>query len=457
MKLHRFLLVASALVVAPWLSAEGPFTNRDNPDPHDEGEGRYPIPYHLPRVDEIKAVLERVHGYLDGAMTTGIVDAKTGAAIADRSDPVENAVASRGYQNGFPQVAYATGVTHAGMLHAAAVTGDARYANFVRARLTFLAESLPYFRAQAEKFGVEKNSYRPIFATASLDDSGAMCAALIKARLAGASPDLRPTIEHWANYIRTQEFRLADGTLARRRPQPESLWADDAYMCIPALAQMGRLTGERAWLDEAAKQAVQLAEHLFNPTVGLYMHGKNLNQPLNPEFYWGRANGWVIMAQCELLEVLPTDHPLREKILGYYRAHVKALVQLQSGAGLWHQMLDKPDSYLESSCSAMFVFAIARGINRGWISPVSYGSAAQAGWNALERCVNEKGQVERSCVGTTFASDHVYYYNRPTSVAHGHAYGPMLLAGAEMIRLLENKSFKINRANRAYHYVPVAP
>jgi unsaturated rhamnogalacturonyl hydrolase len=455
--LRRGALTALALLAPLALHAEGPHGNRDNPNPNDEGEGRYPIPYHLPKVEEITAVLQRVHANLDHAMTTKVVHRQTGAEITDLAVVNPDAVASRGDQDGFPVLAYATGVTHAGMLLATEVTGDARYRDFTARHMAFLGKTIPYFRAQADQLGVERNSYRALFATASLDDSGAMCAALIKARLAGASPDLLPSIQHWTNYIRTKEFRLDDGTLARHRPQPLSLWADDAYMCIPALAQMGRLTGDRAWYDEAAKQTVQFARHLFNPTTGLYMHGKHMNQPLVAEFYWGRANGWVIMAQAELLDVLPADHPAREEILKTYRAHVKALAQLQSGAGMWHQLLDKTDSYLESSCTAMFVFAIARGINRGWISPVTYGAVAQAGWLALAEQVNAQGQVGASCVGTTLASDAVYYYNRPTSAHHGHAYGPVLLAGAEMIRLYQNqgKLFDIQLRNRTYHFVPV--
>ena len=96
------------------------------------------------------------------------------------------------------------------------------------------------------------------------------------------------------------------------------------------------------------------------------------------------------------------------------RAHMRSVAKLQSGtSGLWHQMLDKTDSYLETSASAIFVYCIARAINAGWISPVSYGSVAQAGWIGVTTRVNASGQVEGTCVGTTLASDHVYYYNRP--------------------------------------------
>jgi rhamnogalacturonyl hydrolase YesR len=100
------------------------------------------------------------------------------------------------------------------------------------------------------------------------------------------------------------------------------------------------------------------------------------------------------------------------------------------------------------------VYSIARAIDQGWISPVSYGSVAQAGWSGLTTRVNARGQVEGTCVGTTLASDNVYYYNRPQSVYATHGYGPVLLAAAEMIRLLRNPAIDIQYRLRTYHYVP---
>lgn len=432
----------------------GAYRNRDNPNPNDHAEGTYPVPYQRPTVEEIAALLAVVHGYIDGALPARVVSKDSGEPITDFSAVRADAVADTGDAGGFHPLGYPVGVLYAGMLAAGEATGDARYAKFVERHFEFIANRTPYFRAQAEKFGVPNNSFRSLLAPESLDDSGAIAAAMIKARVAGIGPELRPAIDGYTAFIAKKQFRLADGQLARQRPQKESVWADDAYMSIPALAQMSRLTRDRAWCDEAAKQLLGFAKYLFNQRTGLYTHGRNMNQPDNPEFYWARANGWVAMATVELLDVLPEDHVARPQILELMRAHFKALAQLQSGAGLWHQMLDKPDSYLETSASAMFVYAIARAINRGWISPVSYGSVAQAGWAGLVPTVDARGQIEGSCVGTTFASDHVYYYNRPTSKTHGHAYGPMLMAGAEMIRLLQNPKIEVKIQFRTYHYMP---
>jgi rhamnogalacturonyl hydrolase YesR len=436
------------------LGAEGPYRNRDNPEAYDLSEGTYPIPYHKPTAAEITEVLVRVRGYLEATEPNKVVDGKTGREITDFSIANPDARIPDGAGEAFYPLDYTMGVTHSGMLLATEATGDARFADYTRRQLQFIHDRLPYFRAVVAGGKAGKGTFGAILDTSSLDDSGSMCAALVKARRSGVGPDLLPVIRHWSEYVARRQFRLADGTLARKRPQPESLWADDLYMSVPALAQMGALTGERPWFDDAVRQVLQFRRHLWDPRAALYAHGRHMNQPLNPEFYWARANAWAMLASVELLDVLPADHPQRDEVLEALRQHIRSVSKLQSGSGLWHQMLDKPDSYLETSASAIFVYSIARAIRAGWIAPVSYGSMAQAGWMGLTTRVNARGQVEGTCVGTTLASDHVYYYNRPQSVYATHGYGPLLLAGAEMIRLLQDPAIDVQYKLRTYHYVP---
>lgn len=157
-------------------------------------------------------------------------------------------------------------------------------------------------------------------------------------------------------------------------------------------------------------------------------------------FPWARANGWAIMAMAELLDVMPENHPAREQILQLYKQHAAALASVQGHAGLWHQLLDRSESYEETSASAMFVFAIARGINRGWLDARAFGPAVSLGWNAVATKVNAKGQVEGTCVGTGMGWDPMFYMYRPTHLLAAHGYGPVFLAGAEMIRLRRAQS-----------------
>ena len=434
----------------------------------------YPLPYRPPTVEEITAVMNRVRDYQEGASLMRIVNRKTREEITDLSKPNPDAVLDRGENNLFPLVGYEEGVTYAAMLLAAEVTGDARFTAFTAKRFQYVADHLPFFRMQyqanlAATAGAgplvpgtmptpaqfRRFEFRNLVDPQTLDDDGAMCAAMIKARRAGVGPDLLPVINLYIEHITHKQFRLADDTLARTNPQPETLWLDDMYMSIPALAQMGRLTGEGRYYDDAVRQVLQFSARMFNRQKGLYMHGWSSNTPDHPEFYWGRANGWATMAMAELLEVLPEDHPRRAEVLDQFRAHLRGLAACQADGGLWHQLLDRPDSYLETSASAMYVFSMARAINRGWVSPVAYGPAAQLGWNAVATKVNAKGQVEDTCVGTGMAFDPMYYYHRPRSPLAQHGYGPVLMAGAEMIKLLKNDRFTI--ATGIIQYIPKPP
>jgi rhamnogalacturonyl hydrolase YesR len=240
------------------------------------------------------------------------------------------------------------------------------------------------------------------------------------------------------------EFRLTDGTLARNRPQLNTLWLDDMFMGIPALAWMGKYTGDVKYFDEAVKQIRQFAVRMFVPEKYLFMHGWVEAMREHPTFFWGRANGWAIMTLVEVLEVLPENHPGYKDVMTLYRQHVKGLTALQSGEGLWHQLLDRSDSYLETSASAIYTYCIARGINRGWLDALSYGPCVTLSWNAVSQQVNDLGQVTGTCVGTGMAFDPAFYYYRPINVFAAHGYGPVLLAGSEMIALLKKTYPKMN-------------
>jgi rhamnogalacturonyl hydrolase YesR len=97
-------------------------------------------------------------------------------------------------------------------------------------------------------------------------------------------------------------------------------------------------------------------------------------------------------------------------------------------------LLDRPDSYLETSASAMFTYAIARAVNRGYIEP-RYASIAQRGWEGVMTRVRADGQIEGICAGTSTSDDLVYYYRRPTPLNDVHGLGTILMAGTEVLRL----------------------
>jgi unsaturated rhamnogalacturonyl hydrolase len=403
----------------------------------------YPAPYGIPTPEEVTAVLNRIFGYLDSVTPTGFVDEKTGDAVTDAAKINSNTILKRG---DFRIVSYEWGVTYAGMLLAAEATGDARYRDYVEKRLTFIADSAAMFKGAHTDYSdwETRMPLRNLINPRTLDDCGAMAAAMIKAKRGGSKANVQPLIDTALAHISGKQYRLADGTLARNRPQADTLWLDDMFMGVPALAQMGKLTGDKKYYDDAANQVLNFKKRMFNPEKGVFMHGWVQSMDTHPEFRWARANGWAIMTEVELLEVLPENHPLRPQVLELLKAHAKGLASYQSGSGLWHQLLDREDSYLETSATAIYTYALARAINRGWIDAKAYAPATLLAWNALSTKINEKGQVEGTCVGTGMAFDPAFYYHRPVSLYAAHGYGPALLAGAEVLSLLKNRKFEIN-------------
>ncbi|HXA44036.1 MAG TPA: glycoside hydrolase family 88 protein [Candidatus Angelobacter sp.] len=401
----------------------------------------YPVPYGPPKVEAITAVLDRIFNYLDTNTPAQLVDRRTQAPITDLSRPDPDAVIQHG---AFPIISYEWGVTYSGMLLADENTGDPRFNDYVRKRLQFIASIEPYFHQLGESGMPETNNpLRSVLYPRALDDAGSMCAAMIKAQRAGLV-NLQPLIDRYADYVSQRQYRLTDGTLARQRPLPDSLWLDDLYMSVPALAQMGRLTGDRKYYDDAARQIRQFSSRMFDQNKGLYLHGWVEGMAVHPAFYWGRANGWALLAMTELLDVLPEDHPQRTAVLAQLREQVRGLAACQGPNGLWHQLLDRNDSYYETSASAIYTYCIARGIDRGWLDPQAYGPVVILAWNGVARQVNSRGQVEGTCVGTGIGFDPAFYYSRPQSVYAAHGYGPVLLAGAEMIKLLQTHDIILN-------------
>jgi unsaturated rhamnogalacturonyl hydrolase len=403
----------------------------------------YPVPYVPLKTEDISAVINRIFLYLETSSPAKLIDNQTKNEITDLTAINRNTVFQPGV---FRLISYEWGVAYGAMLLAGEITGDPKFTDYTSKRMNLISSMAQYFKTNSITEQTGNNPVRSVLNPRALDDAGSMCAAMIKTYNTTKNQALRPLIDNYISFISTKQQRLADGTLSRNRPLANALWLDDLYMSVPALAQMGKLTGDRKYFDDAAKQVVQFSQRMFNKSQGLYMHGWIQEMNVHPEFYWARCNGWALLTITELLDVLPTDHPSRPAILDLLKAHIRGLVTYQSGKGFWHQLIDRNDSYLETSATAIFTYCIAHSINKGWIDAAAHGPMAVAGWNAVRTKVNAQGQVEGTCVGTGMAFDPMFYYNRPVNVAAAHGYGPMIMAGAEMIKLSNNYQIVINDA-----------
>jgi len=456
------LLTGSALGIVAACSPAPPPATKDaaTKDWRETGrsEPNFPLPSLAPGVDytlpveaDIRQALDRVRGWFERSTAYGVIDTASGQPITDFSKPTKTAGIDL-RKGEFNDWTYSMGVVYAGMLALADVTKDPAYEQYVLKNFDFVFDHIDFFRRQAAEFGPQSYGYRRLVNMRELDDCGAIGAALIKAFRKKADPRYRQGIDLVADFISNKMSRLPDRTLARHRPQWPTVWADDAYMSIPFLAQMGDLTGDRKYFDDGALQVIKFAEYLMDPVTGLFDHTYFANAGADdPDVHWGRAGGWVVMAMAELLSVMPESHPQRAKVLEIFRKSIKGHVALQTATGFWRQLLDRPDSYLETSATAMFTFAIARGVNRGWL-PLIYAPVAQTGWKAVEQRIRPDGMVDGTSVATTAAYDMVYYYSRPARPDAMQGFGAVLLAGAEVITML--RQFDVDKTLNTFHYRP---
>ena len=369
--------------------------------------------YGVPTIDEVKATVDKVFHYIEPNTPARLVDGKPEVGA-------------------FRLTSYEWGVTYSALLAAYNSTGDEKYRDYVFSRMNFFVNHAEHYRQVTEPH--------------ALDDAGAVCAAMCKALVMNPKLNYRKQIDHYMDYILHHEYRLADGTFARKRPMYNSVWLDDMFMGISPIARYAMVDKSHAneYYTEAVNQIIGFKKRMWVPEKKLFRHGWVESMQSHPAFHWGRANGWAILTLCEVLDVLPEDYPGRAEVLSLLREHIEGLAALQGGDGFWHQLLDRNDSYLETSATAIYTYCMAHAINKGWIDAKVYGPVAVLGWHAVTSKINAEGQVEGVCVGTGMGFDPAFYYYRPVNVFAAHGYGPAIWAGAEIIQLLKCQHPRMN-------------
>ena len=327
---------------------------------------------------------------------------------------------------------YVNGVLAVGMMQTAGILNDPKYSEYAHKNYDFIFDNLDYFKKQYDA-GAKSVEWRPVLRIGSLDDCGSMAAGLLDVYAIDKKKTYMDYLLRVGDYIRNKQVRFPDGTLARNDPRKMTLWADDLYMSVPFLARMGKTTGDASYIDFAIRQVEAFNHYIYDNASGLYFHAYYNDESMNGVAHWGRCNGWVALAQSALLDVLPANHPKREELRKLLLRQIEGFARYQDSSGMWHQLLDKPDSYLESSVTAMFVYTVAHAVNKGWISP-HYLTIANEGWRGLSKEVTADGQLQDICIGTNIEENIHFYYTRPRETNDTHGLGAFLLAGTEMVQ-----------------------
>lgn len=204
-------------------------------------------------------------------------------------------------------------------------------------------------------------------------------------------------------------------------------WMDDMYMITALQTQAYKATLNPKYIDRTAREMILYLDSLQTPN-GLFYHADDVH------FYWGRGDGWLAAGMAELLNILPKDNIYRPRIMKGYTDMMRSLLKFQDKNGMWHQLLDEPTAWPETSCSAMFTFAFITGVKNGWLDEKTYGQAARKAWITLCTYINSDDDVREICEGTNKQNDHQYYLDRKRNIGDLHGQAPMIWCAMSLVK-----------------------
>ena len=336
----------------------------------------------------------------------------------------------RPYQDGifFGQWFYAVQVGLHGLMFAAKAAGNTDQLRYYLDSIQVMADYYGYMHWDKERFG-DPTLIPRAWGLPDLDACGTIGVSMAEAYELTGNPSLLTVIRDIGQAVTQRIPRFQDGTFHRTH----TMWADDLYMSCPFLARLARLSGEQRYADEVYRQVEGFRKRLWIEKERLFSHIFFVDEGVMSGIPWGRGNGWIAVTLTEILTLLPADDPRWASALALYQEYMQGILACQDGCGMWHQVLNRPESYLETSCTAMFVLSLSRGIRHGWVDANLCLPAAEKGWEALMKyAVDDVGDVYGVCLGSGCAKDPVYYFDLPTKKNDDHGTGIILMAAVEL-------------------------
>ena len=337
---------------------------------------------------------------------------------------------------------YPLGVTMYGLLHTAIAIGSEDIKNYIKDHVQLCIDTLEYALWDKEQYGGATSIHNLLTSIDSLDDCGSFASMMLEVNKYLGLRDVKKVADYVGDYIYNHQSRLEDGTFFRKEMMHHfhnmTMWADDLYMSVPFLVRYSQFTGDQKYLDDAANQFFGFKKRLFMPEEKIMSHVYDFKYDSKTNVPWGRGNGWVVFSMTELLEVLPEDHPKRNDLIEFLNTLCEGYLALQDDEGMWHQVLNDHESYPETSCTSMFIYAFSRGIRFGWLkNPEKYVKAIYKAWKGISKTsVDSNGNVYGVCRGSEFSFIADYYkYELGWNLNDTHGTGIVMLAGIEVIRL----------------------
>ncbi|RCW32533.1 glycoside hydrolase family 105 protein [Marinilabilia salmonicolor] len=335
---------------------------------------------------------------------------------------------------------YAQGLGCKAMLEVWNATDDPRYYNYVfKWADTMVCEDGSILDYEIEKYNIDYiNAGKILFEL--YDKSGQE-----KFRMA-----MDTLLQQLKGHPQTSE-----GVFWHKKRYPHQIWLDGIYMAGPFMAEYGARYQRPDLIEKALHEVLITAKHTKDPETGLFFHAYDESREQkwadketgrSPNL-WGRAMGWYFMAMVDILDFVPHDHSDREKVIAVIQDFAKAIKIYQDETGLWYQVMDqggREKNYPEASVSSMFMYALAKSVNKGYL-PESYKEMARKSFEGITQDLIEENEdgtlLLTQCCAVAGLGGHpyrdgsyAYYVNERIRDNDAKATGPFIMGCLEMAK-----------------------
>lgn len=330
----------------------------------------------------------------------------------------------------FGQWHYTFMVGSYGLLNASKTLSNATYLSYFQDHMRIMVDYFDYMRYEHEHFS--SPSFLDISSTLhDLDSIGSIGRNLSEFYEMQPSKDTLHVLDTLLSAMETNIPRFEDGVFHRER----DMWADDTFMSCPFLVRAARIKREPRYAKEAIHQLLGFRDRLWIEDEELFSHIFFLDDAKKNSIPWGRGNGWVLVSMSDVLANAPKSTPRYDELTQAFQAFARGIVKCQDASGLWHQVLNRPDSYSETSCTALFAIALCRGIRLG-ILPEEYKKNIMHACEAILReKVDDTFSVRDVCMGSGNAREAEYYMALGTVQDDDHGTGVILTMLSEVVSL----------------------
>ncbi|MFF2449206.1 glycoside hydrolase family 105 protein [Neobacillus sp. NPDC058068] len=245
--------------------------------------------------------------------------------------------------------------------------------------------------------------------------------------------------------------KTKEGGFWHKDKYPYQMWLDGLFMAGPFALLFDQAFTEPELVDMVLYQESLMRKYMTNQETGLLYHAWDETRTMpwadpqtgcSPEF-WGRSVGWYGTALIDILDILPENHEGRAVLIEALQKLISGYAKFQDEkTGLWYQIVDKvdrTDNWLESSCSSLFIYTIARAVEKGYVDKEYRTIAVKAYQGLLDEmieCDNETWKMKGICIGTS-AGVYDYYVSRPVSENDLHGVGAFILASMAVATIIE--------------------